>query len=140
VSRLLNNAAPPNANTSRSLVIPCVLFACAIAMGVAQNSPPPSQTPPPPVASARATPSPSTASDAKKTSDSTPPTTQAVVVTDPKQAQIIADSQKLLKLSQELKAEVAKSNKDTLSLTVIKKAEEVEKLAKTLKDEMNKSR
>ena len=61
------------------------------------------------------------------------------MVTDPHQAQIIADTQKLLKLSQELKAEVAKSNKDTLSLTVIKKAEEVEKLAKTLKDELNKS-
>ena len=60
-------------------------------------------------------------------------------VTDPHQAQIIADTQKLLKLSQELKAEVAKSNKDTLSLTVIKKAEEVEKLAKTLKEELSKS-
>ncbi|AXC14344.1 hypothetical protein ACPOL_5088 [Acidisarcina polymorpha] len=58
---------------------------------------------------------------------------------DPRQAQLIADSQKLLKLSQELKLEVDKSNKDTLSLAVIKKAEEVEKLAKTLKAEMNKA-
>lgn len=66
--------------------------------------------------------------------------TQVVVVSDPRQAQIVADSEKLLKLSQELKAEVAKSSKDTLSLTVIRKAEEVEKLAKALKEEMNKSR
>lgn len=65
------------------------------------------------------------------------PATAAVA--DPRQAQIVADTQKLVKLSQELKAEVAKSNKDTLSLTVIKKAEEVEKLAKTLKEELNKA-
>jgi hypothetical protein len=39
-------------------------------------------------------------------------------------------------LSQELKAEVAKSNKDTLSLAVVKKAAEVEKLAKSLKERM----
>ena len=74
----------------------------------------------------------------KKTPEAATPPAQPAV-TDPHQAQIIADTQKLLKLSQELKAEVAKSNKDTLSLTVIKKAEEVEKLAKTLKDELNKS-
>ena len=69
----------------------------------------------------------------------TPDIHQRAAVTDPRQAQIIADTQKLVKLSQELKAEVAKSNKDTLSLTVIKKAEEVEKLAKTLKDELSKT-
>ena len=59
---------------------------------------------------------------------------------DPRQAQLAADAQKLVQLSQELKAEVAKSSKDTLSLTVVKKAEEVEKLAKALKEEMNRSR
>jgi hypothetical protein len=73
-------------------------------------------------------------SDAKKPSD-TPPSEAA----DPRQTQILADTQKLLKLSQELKTEVAKSSKDTLSLTVVKKAEEIEKLAKTLKEEMGKA-
>jgi sRNA-binding protein len=53
-----------------------------------------------------------------------------------RQAQILADTNKLYELAQELKAEVAKSNKDTLSLAVIKKAAEVEKLAKSLKDRM----
>ena len=53
-----------------------------------------------------------------------------------RQAQLVADTNKLLELSQELKAEVAKSKKDTLSLAVIKKAEEVEKLAKSLKERM----
>ena len=90
-----------------------------------------SNTPPPPAAASPKT-------DAKKAPETATSATTPVV-TDPHQAQIIADTQKLLKLSQELKAEVAKSNKDTLSLTVIKKAEEVEKLAKTLKDELNKS-
>jgi type VI protein secretion system component VasF len=76
--------------------------------------------------------------DGKKAPETvaTPPQPAA---TDPHQAQIIADTQKLLKLSQELKAEVAKSNKDTLSLAVVKKAEEVEKQAKALKEELNKS-
>jgi hypothetical protein len=94
----------------------------------AQSQPPTS----PPAAAAPAQ------TDTKKTPETATPPAQPAV-TDPHQAQIIADTQKLLKLSQELKAEVAKSNKDTLSLTVIKKAEEVEKLAKTLKDELNKS-
>jgi hypothetical protein len=76
--------------------------------------------------------------NAKKVPETAAPAEQPPV-TDPHQAQIIADTQKLVKLSEELKAEVAKSNKDTLSLAVIKKAEEVEKLAKTLKDELSKS-
>jgi hypothetical protein len=53
-----------------------------------------------------------------------------------RQAHLLADTQKLYQLTQELKAEVAKSNKDTLSIAIIKKAEEVEKLAKNLKERM----
>jgi sRNA-binding protein len=109
-----------------------LVLSTASGLALAQQSPPnQSNTPPPPAAA-------STQADSKKAPEAaTPPTTP--VVTDPHQAQIIADTQKLLKLSQELKVEVAKSNKDTLSLTVIKKADEVEKLAKTLKEEMSKS-
>jgi hypothetical protein len=54
------------------------------------------------------------------------------------QAQLVADTNKLYQLAQELKVEVAKSNKDTLSISVIKKATEVEKLAKSLKERMRK--
>lgn len=50
--------------------------------------------------------------------------------------QIAADSATLLKLATDLKAEVNKSNKDTLSLTVIRKAEEIEKLARSVKEKM----
>lgn len=53
-----------------------------------------------------------------------------------RQAQIVADTNKLYQLAQELQAEVAKSNKNTLSLAVVKKAAEVEKLAKSLKERM----
>ncbi len=69
---------------------------------------------------------------------SAPAATGAVVKMSAQQAQILADTEKLRKLSQELKAEVDKSSKETLSLAVIKKAQEVEKLAKTLKEEMSK--
>jgi hypothetical protein len=46
------------------------------------------------------------------------------------------DTDKLLKLSVELKNYVDKSDENVMSLTVIKKAEEIEKLAKSVKDKM----
>ena len=54
-----------------------------------------------------------------------------------RQAQIEADTKKLYQLSAELRAEVAKTYKESLSVTVLKKAQELEKLAKSLKAEMN---
>ncbi len=48
-----------------------------------------------------------------------------------RQQDIRKDTEKLLELATELKQAVDKSNKDTLSLDVVKKAEEIEKLAKT---------
>jgi hypothetical protein len=50
--------------------------------------------------------------------------------------QITDDSAKLLKLASDLKAEVDKTSKDTLSLGVIRKADEIEKLAHTVKEKM----
>ena len=50
--------------------------------------------------------------------------------------QINAESAKLLKLATELKAEVDKTDKDTLSIGVIRKADEIEKLARSLKEKM----
>jgi len=57
----------------------------------------------------------------------------------PKQKQLTDDTAKLQVLANELKAEMDKSNKDTLSLSVIKKAEAVEKLARKVEDEMKAS-
>jgi hypothetical protein len=50
--------------------------------------------------------------------------------------QIAAGSARLLKLATELKAEVDKSSKDTLSVSVIRKAGEIEKLAHSVKEKM----
>lgn len=53
--------------------------------------------------------------------------------------QIADDSAKLLKLAGDLKAEVDKSSKDTLSIGVIRKADEIEKLARAVKEKMKLS-
>ena len=77
----------------------------------------------------------------EKTDDASkakPATNQAMTPEEARQAQFVADSQKLYQLAQELKAEVAKSDKNTLSIAVTKKAEEIEKLAKSLKERMRK--
>ncbi|WP_263409368.1 hypothetical protein [Terriglobus tenax] len=55
---------------------------------------------------------------------------------DDRQKKIVEDTEKLLSLASQLKEEVDKSDKNTLSITVIKKAEEIEKLAKSVKERM----
>jgi hypothetical protein len=55
------------------------------------------------------------------------------------QKQIADDSSKLFKMATDLKAEVDKTNKDTLSLNVIRKADAVEKLAHDVKEKMKTS-
>lgn len=70
--------------------------------------------------------------DAPKAEVSVPATPEEM-----RQAQIEADTKKLYQLSAELRAEVAKTYKESLSVTVLKKAQELEKLAKSLKAEMN---
>jgi uncharacterized protein YpuA (DUF1002 family) len=53
--------------------------------------------------------------------------------------QINADSTRLLKLATDLKTEVDKTSKDTLSIGVIRKADEIEKLAHDVKEKMKLS-
>jgi predicted Zn-dependent protease len=65
-----------------------------------------------------------------------PATPQAKLQGDDRQKQLAADTEKLLALATELKQQVDKSNKNTLSLGVIKKADEIEKLAHSLKERM----
>lgn len=64
------------------------------------------------------------------------PDSKPLTPEEARQAQIVADTNKLYQLAQELQTEVAKSSKNTLSLAVVKKAAEVEKLAKSLKERM----
>src|ERR1700680_231128 len=56
-----------------------------------------------------------------------------------RQADLKRDTDKLLKLATELKDYVDKTNENTLSLDVVKKAEEIEKLARSVKDKMKGS-
>ncbi len=53
-----------------------------------------------------------------------------------RQDEIRQDTEKLFQLASDLKAAVEKTDEHMLSLEVIKKAEEVEKLAKKVKDKM----
>jgi hypothetical protein len=54
----------------------------------------------------------------------------------PEQQQLEKDTSRLLQLVQELKVEVEKAGKDTLSLAAIRKADEIQKLTKDLKERM----
>jgi len=53
--------------------------------------------------------------------------------TDPQQKQIYDETANLLKLANTLKAEVDKAGADTLSLTVIRRADDIEKLAHSMR-------
>jgi len=53
-----------------------------------------------------------------------------------RQAAIQRDTDKLLELATQLKENVDKSTENTLSMDVIKKAEEIEKLAHSVREKM----
>jgi hypothetical protein len=53
-----------------------------------------------------------------------------------RQADLKRDTEKLFKLATELKEYVDKTNENTLSVDVVKKAEEIEKLAHSVRDKM----
>ncbi len=56
-----------------------------------------------------------------------------------RQEEIKKDTDKLLDLATQLKQYVDKTNEDIISLDVIKKAEQIEKLAKSVKEKMKGS-
>ena len=53
-----------------------------------------------------------------------------------RQKRLVEQTDRLVQLATDLKAQVDKSNKDTLSIQVIKKADEIEKLAHSMKDQL----
>ena len=55
---------------------------------------------------------------------------------DERQKKLVADTEKLLSLATELKTYVGKTNKDVMSVDVIRKADEIEKLAHSVKEKM----
>jgi len=116
-----------------------LLAAIALLTGAAQSgqqSPPATPAQPnllpdakqPPVANAQSQP------EAVKTTPQ-----GADTITDPKKQQLNEESAQLLTLAIALKAEVDKTNKDTLSLNVIRKADEIEKLAHNVREKMRVS-
>jgi hypothetical protein len=57
-----------------------------------------------------------------------------------RQKLLVADTDKLLELATELKAEVDKTDKNVLSVDVVKRAEQIEKLARSVKERMKGQR
>jgi hypothetical protein len=68
-----------------------------------------------------------------KATDDQRPTTPPAPAND-RQKKLAADTDKLLALATDLKKQVDKTNKDILSVDVVKKAEEIEKLARSMKN------
>ena len=88
--------------------------------------------------------SPTQAPNSSDDNDQDPMTHHAMVEmaekrNEQRQQDIVKDTARLLVLAQELKADVDKSTKYQMSLPVIKKAEEIEKLAKSVKEKMKGS-
>jgi len=61
---------------------------------------------------------------------------RARALADDRHKKMVSDTDKLLQLATELKSEVDKSTKDEMSITVIRKAADIEKLAHDVKERM----
>ena len=61
---------------------------------------------------------------------------RAEMVADNRQKKMLADADQLLAMAQQLKLAVDQARKDELSIQVIKQADQIEKLAKSVKDRM----
>ena len=106
-----------------------VFFLCLFAIpALAQNQ----QPLPPPIHPRDAGVAPADADDARERIEHD----MAKKAAKDRVAALKSDTDKLLKLSVELKSYVDKSDENVLSLDVIKKADEIEKLAKSVKDKM----
>jgi hypothetical protein len=117
-------------------------FACVLAPAVVLAQSSTSQTPlnnPPPRPSGILLPAanrPPDANDQMEMRDQQAKTQNYAAANAERKKQIADDSAKLLKLANDLKAEVDKTGKDTLSLNVIRKADEIERLAHNVKEKM----
>ncbi len=61
---------------------------------------------------------------------------QAKLRNEERQKRLVSDSDKLLALATQLHDDVSKTNKDILSVEVVRRAEEIEKLARSVKERM----
>lgn len=114
----------------RSIILVLIFSVVSILPGLAQSSNrQPEQTFPQPMGGNPPT---------VDTSEPAPTVTHEMEkrLAEERETQLKSDTDKLLKLSQELKAYVDKTNQNVLSLDVVRKADEIEKLAKSVKDKM----
>ncbi len=61
---------------------------------------------------------------------------QRVLRNDERQRRLVADTEKLLALATQLHEDVGKTDKNVLSMDVVRRAQEIEKLARDVKDRM----
>ena len=108
-------------------------FAIAASLAVAAQTNPPSPDKPLLLPNASRA---SDANDHTKTNDQQSRQKDFEAANTQRKKQIADDSALLLKLAADLKAEVDKTNKDTLSLAVIRKADAIERLAREVKEKM----
>ena len=139
ISRLVAGSAPALIRTAAKWLAHCLLLiALAMTMvrqaGARQEAP--QQNTKPDISTTPAKPAPSASAGKDEAKPDAP--VKPLTPEQARQAQYVADSQKLYQLAQELKVEVDKSNKNTLSIAVTRKADEIEKLAKNLKERMRK--
>jgi hypothetical protein len=113
-----------------------IVTAIAIAAGAAEQAPPGSPDRPYLLPEANRLPD---VNEQMKMRDKETKQENYEVANTERKKQISDDSTKLLTLAMSLKAEVDKTNKDTLSLNVIRKADEIEKLAHNVKEKMKLS-
>lgn len=90
---------------------------------------------------APAPPAPAEPAPRQEASQPAPPADEAPVPTlppstDPVQRQMEKDTARLLQLVRELKAEVNKAGSNTLSLAAVQKTDEIQRLVKSLKEQM----
>lgn len=127
--RIIGDINPFEVNVTRTLLCSVCLVLLTLHAGgaafAAQNSPAEIEPPSP-----RRTRNPEDEQRAKMIRDMTKKANEE------RQAAIRKDTEKLLKLATELQQYVQKSNENTLSLEVVHKAEEIEKLAHSVREKM----
>jgi TolA-binding protein len=106
------------------LVLVLVVLSCSLSAAAQNSRIPPSQLP------ENQAPSPEDETRSKLEKE------MAKKANQERQAALRKDTDKLLKLATELKEYVDKTNENMLSMDVVKKAEEIEKLAHSVKDKM----
>jgi hypothetical protein len=144
--RVLNSGTPLSAVARTRVLWVCGVASLAgivLLTGAARPGQQPSATPDKPsVTSDAGQPSdetnqePSDATDKVKPPEQQPVKQAAETPGSEHKRQISDESARLLTLAMALKAEVDKTNKDTLSLSVIRKADEIEKLARSVRDKL----